>query len=178
MANRSDRISWTARVICRSRMSGDAVTSTRTGAMWVALLRYVWRGTCIWAPTAAEEQWAWAPSSAACVVLSALVTVRDGASSVAENIVLRRRKKLVPVHASTGYVGYLASSWLEHDDGGVVVVVVVPVRAYAWWVCSSGTLYCKGYCKMTAQHNSPIRGFAIALPRSRRKSGRAHARMT
>ena len=23
---------------------------------------------------------------------------------------------------------YLASSWLEHDDGGVVGVVVVPVR--------------------------------------------------
>ena len=74
----------------------------------MALLRYVRGGrsacTCIWASTAAEEQWAWAPSSAACVVLSALVTVRDGASSVAENIVLRRRKKLVPVHASTGYL--------------------------------------------------------------------------
>ena len=69
-------------------------------------MRYVrgGRSASIWAPTAEEEQWAWAPSSAACVVFPALVTVRDGASSDAEDIVLRRRKKLVQVHASTGYV--------------------------------------------------------------------------
>ena len=84
---------------------------------------------------------------------------------------LRRRKKLVPVHASTGYVGYLASSWLEHDDGGVVGVVVVPVRA--WWVCSSGTLYCKGYCKMTAQQpHQGVRDCIAAIAKEKRKGAR------
>ena len=127
MANRSGLISRTDRVICRSRTSGDAVTSTRTGAMRVALLRYVRGGTCIGAPTAEEEQWAWASSSAACVVLSALVTVRDGASSVAEDIVLRRRKKLVPVHASTGYVHVAGWSMMMVGWWGV-----------GWWHVGSG----------------------------------------